>query len=112
MQNTTLSQDKMASQDVFQSCYRGRQSALHHMSYMRMAKVSLTLRLLELARINLQGKSVFDYGFGAGTFFRYCPADARLSGVEIDRQNVVAVQGMLASLGYRNVELDAIEIEH
>ena len=100
----------MASQEIFQDCYRGRQTALHHMSYMRMAKVLLALDLLERAGIPLEGKAVFDYGFGAGTFFRYCPMNARLFGVEVDPQNVEAVKAMLFEHGYRNVRLEAIEI--
>lgn len=101
----------MASQDVFNECYRGRQTALHHMSYMRMAKVSLALSLLDKAGISLEGKSVFDYGFGAGTFFRYCPKGSKLFGVEIDPQNVAAVKEMLSGRGHKNLCLDLIEIE-
>jgi 2-polyprenyl-3-methyl-5-hydroxy-6-metoxy-1,4-benzoquinol methylase len=101
----------MASQEIFQDCYRGRQTALHHMSYMRMAKVLLTLDLLQKAGIPLEGKAVFDYGFGAGTFFRYCPTNTRLSGVEIDPQNVEAVKAMLAKRGYRDLRLEIIEID-
>lgn len=101
----------MASQDVFNECYRGRQTALHHMSYMRMAKVSLALSLVEEAGIDLKGKSVFDYGFGAGTFFRYCPKESKLFGVEIDPQNVAAVKEMLSGQGHQSVRLDPIEIE-
>ena len=93
----------MASQEIFNECYRGRQTALHHMSYMRMAKVSLALSIIEKTGIGLEGRSVFDYGFGAGTFFRYCPEKSRLCGVEIDPQNVEAVQGMLAEIGRAHV---------
>jgi SAM-dependent methyltransferase len=78
---------------------------------MRMAKISLTFSLLEKAGIDLKGKSVFDYGFGAGTFFRYCPLDSALFGVEIDSQNTAAVKAMLSERGHKRVCLDSIEIE-
>jgi SAM-dependent methyltransferase len=78
---------------------------------MRMSKVSLALSLLDKAGISLEGKSVFDYGFGAGTFFRYCPKGTRLFGVEIDPQNVAAVKQMLFERGHKDHCLDPIEIE-
>jgi 2-polyprenyl-3-methyl-5-hydroxy-6-metoxy-1,4-benzoquinol methylase len=101
----------MASQVVFQSVYRGRQRAWHHLAYMRMAKVLLALHVLERAGINLAGKAIFDYGFGAGTFFRYCPVSARLAGVEMDPVNVAAVREGLRARGFPSVRLDAITIE-
>jgi SAM-dependent methyltransferase len=82
------------------------------MSYMRMAKVLLTLSLLRKAGVQLEGKSLFDYGFGAGTFFRYCPANTRLIGVELDAQNVAEVTTMLASRGYKDVHLEPIKMSH
>jgi SAM-dependent methyltransferase len=100
----------MANQDVFRQCYRGRQTAWHHMSYMRMAKVLLSLTVLEKAGIDLKAKSVFDYGFGAGTFFRYCPMDSRLFGVEIDSENIAGVNEMLSARGHQSVCLDTIDI--
>jgi 2-polyprenyl-3-methyl-5-hydroxy-6-metoxy-1,4-benzoquinol methylase len=102
----------MPDQGDFMVCYRGRQSALHHAAYMRMAKVLLALRLCAQAGIGLAGQEIFDYGFGAGTFYRYCPRNSRLFGVEIDRENVVAVDTMLRQRGYREVDLQQIEIEH
>jgi 2-polyprenyl-3-methyl-5-hydroxy-6-metoxy-1,4-benzoquinol methylase len=96
----------------FLKCYRGRQTALHHVAYMRMGKVLLALHLCEQAGISLENKSIFDYGFGAGTFFRYCPPSSRLFGVEIDPENVAAVRAMLERRGMRNVDLRTIDIEH
>lgn len=48
-----------------------------------MTKVLLALHVLDRAGINLAGKAIFDCGFGAGTFHRYCPASTRLAGVEM-----------------------------
>ena len=100
------------SQDDFKECYRGRQSALHHAAYMRMAKVLLALHLCGRAGIGLAGKDVFDYGFGAGTFFRYCPRGSRLFGVEMDPENVESVRAMLRERGFPEADLRTIEIEH
>ena len=100
------------SQDDFKECYRGRQSALHHAAYMRMAKVLLALHLCEQAGITLDGKDIFDYGFGAGTFFRYCPRGSRLFGVEMDVENVESVRAMLRERGFPEPDLRTIEIEH
>jgi 2-polyprenyl-3-methyl-5-hydroxy-6-metoxy-1,4-benzoquinol methylase len=99
-------------QGDFLRCYRGRQTILHHMAYMRMAKVLLALHLCELAGIKLENKSIFDYGFGAGTFFRFCPLSSRLFGVEIDSENVAAVQTMLATRGVPNADLRTIDMQH
>ena len=79
---------KAQTQTDYLTCYRGRQSVLHHASYMRMSKVLLALRLCEEARVKLEDTEILDYGFGAGTFFRYCPPSSRLFGVEIDPENV------------------------
>ncbi len=101
----------MVNQDIFQTCYRGRQSSLHHMAYMRMSKVLLALRTLDRLGLNLSGKSLFDYGFGAGTFFRYCPPDCDLYGVEQDENHVITVAKMLEQRGYGSVHLQTISIE-
>jgi 2-polyprenyl-3-methyl-5-hydroxy-6-metoxy-1,4-benzoquinol methylase len=93
-------------------CYRGRQGWLNHAAYMRMAKVLLTQRLCREAGISFEGKDIFDYGFGAGTFFRYCPQSARLFGVEMDAENVNSVRAMLQGRGFANVDLQTIEIAH
>lgn len=99
------------TQDDFKECYRGRQSALHHAAYMRMAKVLLALQVCEKAGISLDDKDIFDYGFGAGTFFRYCPPHSRLFGVEMDAENVDAVHAMLRERGCADADLQTIEIE-
>lgn len=101
----------MATQEIFQTCYRGRQSTLHHISYMRMAKASLALSVMEQAGITLENKSYFDYGFGAGTFFRFCPKSAHLFGVEMDPLTVAEVSQMLVARGHRHVRLESIEID-
>jgi SAM-dependent methyltransferase len=85
---------------------------LHHASYMRMCKVLLALRVLRKASVELGCSDIFDYGFGAGTFFRYCPPDARLFGVEQDPVVCQEVTEMLGWRGSRHVDLQPIEIEH
>ena len=102
----------MSSQEVFRTAYRGRQTPLHHVAYLRMSKVLLARYLLSAAAISLQGKTIFDYGFGAGTFFRYCPPTAALSGVEIDPVAVREVQQMCVRRGHKEVQLQPIEVEH
>jgi SAM-dependent methyltransferase len=99
------------SQKVFETIYRGRQGALHHASYLRMCKVLFALRVLGRAGLSLGRAEVFDYGFGAGTFYRYCPKDSRLFGVEQDPVVCQEVAAMLGSRGYENVDLRPIEIE-
>ena len=101
----------MASQEIFKSVYRNRQTFLHHMAYMRMAKVLLALEVLEKAGISLDRKAIFDYGFGAGTFFLYCPNSARLAGVELDPVNVTGVRHQLQQRGFTDVCLQTIIIE-
>jgi len=78
---------------------------------MRMGKVLLALRVLRLGKLQLVHKDVFDYGFGAGAFFRYCPISASLSGIEQDPVVCQQVSAMLARRGFRNVNLQPIEIE-
>lgn len=97
-------------QSRFESCYRGRQSMVHHMAYMRMAKVLLALHALRESGLSLGGRAIFDYGFGAGTFFRYCPGDCRISGVEQDAENVAEVSKMLRERGNREVDIRTISI--
>src|SRR5205823_2387109 len=93
-------------------CYRGRQGWLNHAAYMRMAKVLLTLRLCREAGVTLENKDLLDYGFGAGTFFRYCPPSTRLFGVEMDLENVNAVRAMLRERGIEDADLQTIDIAH
>jgi 2-polyprenyl-3-methyl-5-hydroxy-6-metoxy-1,4-benzoquinol methylase len=99
-------------QSDFLECYRGRQSPLHHAAYMRMGKVLFALLLCEEAGISLHGKEIFDYGFGAGTFFRYCPPNCRIFGVEIDALNVRSVQAMLSERGLQSLDLRSIDLEN
>ena len=76
-----------------------------HAAYMRMSKVLLTLQLCRGAGLALDDRANLDYGFGAGTFFRYCPRGSRLFGVEMDAENVSAVRAMLQARGYSNLDL-------
>jgi len=101
----------MNTQARFETVYRGRQSGLHHAAYMRMCKVLLALRVLRQARVDMEKADIFDYGFGGGTFYRYCPTSAHLSGVEQDPVVCQEVAGMLASQGCQDVDLQPIEIE-
>jgi 2-polyprenyl-3-methyl-5-hydroxy-6-metoxy-1,4-benzoquinol methylase len=75
-----------------------------------MCKVLLALRILKRSGLSLDEADIFDYGFGAGTFYRYCPASARLFGVEQDPVVCGEVAQMLASRGHRHVDLRPIEI--
>jgi SAM-dependent methyltransferase len=101
----------MNSQVRFETVYRGRQAALHHASYLRMCKVLLALRALRRVGRVLEHTEIFDYGFGAGTFYRYCPTSANLSGVEQDPVVCREVSEMLVKRGFRSVDLQPIEIE-
>jgi SAM-dependent methyltransferase len=76
-----------------------------------MGKVLLALRALRLARVGLPVSNLFDYGFGAGTFYRYCPTSAKISGVEQDPVVCREVSDMLTRRGFRNIDLQPIEIE-
>lgn len=101
----------MNNQARFETVYRGRQGALHHASYLRMSKVLFALRVLRRAGLPLDRAEVFDYGFGAGTFYRYCPTSAKLNGVEQDPVVCREVSEILARRGFRNVDLQPIEIK-
>lgn len=103
---------ELSGQEAFKTCYRGRKGPLYHAAYMRMGKVLLAQRILRSAGIGLTQKHIFDYGFGAGTFYRYCPTSTRISGVEQDPVVCQEVTDMLAKRGFRDVELQPIEIEH
>jgi 2-polyprenyl-3-methyl-5-hydroxy-6-metoxy-1,4-benzoquinol methylase len=108
MPSSTLSPD----QTYFLSCYRGRQSKLHHMSYMRMSKVLLSLKLINLASVTLEKVSILDYGFGAGTFFHYCPRNALLHGVEQDSLHVSSVSQTLIEKGFAHVDLQRLDLDN
>ena len=98
-------------QEAFKTCYRGRAGQLFHAAYMRMGKVLFALHILRATGKRLTQKDIFDYGFGAGTFYRYCPKDSRLFGVEQDPVVCQEVAAMLGSRGYESVDLRPIEIE-
>lgn len=102
--------EKIPDQSSFLYCYRGHHSPVRHAAYMRMSKVLLTQTLLERNGIGLEDKSLLDYGFGAGTFFRYCPLTTRIFGVELDPINVMQVKEMLELRGHGSVELAAIDV--
>jgi SAM-dependent methyltransferase len=108
--NQDKNSSKETSQEVFKTIYRGRQTWLHHAAYMRMAKVLLALRILRQIG-QASPRRVFDYGFGAGTFFRYCSEASELFGVEMDPINVQEVTTMLKARGRKQVDLQHIEIE-
>lgn len=79
---------------------------------MRLGKTAAARWLLKRNDIALEDKSIFDFGFGAGTFFLYCDPDCRLSGVELDPVNVADVKRMLRQRGYREVDLAAVRLTH
>ncbi len=98
-------------QIVFETVYRGRQSAWHHMAYMRLGKVWLALEILRQNGMNLVGKEIFDYGFGAGTLFHYLPKTADLFGVEQDPEVCEKVAARIKKKWHGKVDLAPIEIE-
>jgi 2-polyprenyl-3-methyl-5-hydroxy-6-metoxy-1,4-benzoquinol methylase len=81
------------------------------MAYMRMAKVLFLQRLIDEAGISLEHKRIFDYGFGAGTFFHVCPHSATLAGVELDPVAVQEVAASVLAAGFKHVDLQPLEIE-
>lgn len=98
------------SQKRFEKVYRGRQSIWHHASYMRMAKVLLGFWMLKRHGFHGGGKKIFDYGFGAGTFFRFFPKTAHLYGVEQDPQICLEVSASLQKSGFRHIHLKSIAV--
>lgn len=99
-------------QEKFFACYRGGQSRLHHMAYLRMCKVFVILQALRKTNCVLGGKRIFDYAFGAGTFFRFCPQSAHIFGVELDDETVVEVRNSLADSGHSYCDLRPIAISN
>jgi SAM-dependent methyltransferase len=97
-------------QATFYSVYRGRQSRLHHLAYMRTGKVKAAELLFARNGIRLSGISVFDFGFGPGTLFRRCDVSCKLAGIELDPENVAAVRRMLECVGHEVSRLEASEI--
>lgn len=96
-------------QEIFQKVYRGRQSWLHHASYLRMSKVLLILDFIRRCKIPLEATRVLDYGFGAGTLFRYLPLSTKIYGVEQDLVLCREVRRELSARGFRDVELEVID---
>ena len=95
-------------QDKYYSVYRNRHSRVHHLAYIRLAKVLALLYALEQHNLSLWDKSIFDYGFGTGTFFHYCPKRSALFGVELDSTNVGSVKEYLSKKSYAHVDLRVI----
>jgi SAM-dependent methyltransferase len=96
-------------QETYYHVYRNRDSWLHHLGYMRLGKVFGVLEALDRRGVELDGKRVFDYGFGAGTFFRHCPKTAFLFGVELDALHVERVARSLRGKNYAHVDMRAID---
>lgn len=91
----------------YTSSFRGGQGWLRHQSYLRLSKVYFLLQLLEQAGLSINKGDIFDYGFGAGTFFRFCGQHCRLFGVEVDPRAVAQVTQML-NARRRRCELDVV----
>ena len=107
MEATPLKRD----QEKFYTVYRGRHSGLRTRSYIRLGKTHAARLILKRNGIALTKRSVFDYGFGPGSFFLTCGRDCSLAGLELDGENVAAVRSLLGERGYQNVELDAVDVE-
>lgn len=60
--------------------------------------------------ISLTESSIFDYGFGAGTFFLQCSPNARIGGCEIEERTVKEVENTLRLRGFQNFCLGVIEL--
>ena len=82
------------------------------MAYLRLCKVFVILEAIRRKGITLDGKRVFDYAFGAGTFFRHCPKSAHLSGVELDSVTVDEVSAALVADDRQHFDLQAISPEN
>jgi SAM-dependent methyltransferase len=77
---------------------------------MRMSKVLLALHMLEKKEIPLENIKILDYGFGAGTLFRYLPKSSELFGVEQDPVVCEEVAASLHARGHANVDLSPISL--
>ena len=95
-----------ASQELFRSVYRNRNSALHRLSYMRLGKSHAIHAALADAGLTLNGKRIFDFGFGPGNFLLSCPRDCHLFGCEIDEVHVEALESEIRDRGQLSVNLD------
>lgn len=102
--------DQVRDQEKFYSVYRGRQSGIFHLAYMRSAKVKAARLILERNGRPLRDRSVLDYGFGTGTFLRACDTSCHISGVEVDAVNVEAVRGMLADRGHDVKDIEVLDV--
>lgn len=69
----------------------------------------LLRRLIRELGLDLHNKSIFDYGFGAGSFFLACPRSASLHGVELDPANVSETALHLRQRGFRKVHLTPLD---
>lgn len=98
-------------QQVFETCYQGRNSVFHHAAYMRLCKVFFVLHTLRSIHCNVSQKSLFDYAFGAGTLFQHLPKSTKISGVELDASTVRIARETLFRKGYPNVDLDIITLK-
>ncbi|MFC1695066.1 class I SAM-dependent methyltransferase [Pseudomonadota bacterium] len=100
----------MSDQEIFKNIYRGHQGLLRHCSYMRMSKVLLAIHMIEKTEISLEKIKMLDYGFGAGTLFRYIPKSSALFGVEQDPVVCEEVTASLHARGHANVDLSPISL--
>jgi SAM-dependent methyltransferase len=98
-----------ASQQDFLICYRHRHRWPHHLAYMRSAKVMLLREIIDTLGLRLEQKRIFDYGFGAGSFFLTCPRSARIFGIELDPLATSEVAKRLAKKGFAEVQLSALD---
>jgi len=103
--------NKPVTQDRFLECYRGGQGRWNHMAYLRLCKVFVILEAIRRNGHVLAGSRIFDYAFGAGTFFRHCPRTAQLFGVELDAATVGEVTLALQSDGFSQMDLDVIALD-
>ncbi len=111
MSHTTTVMSEARDQEKFYTVYRGRQSAIFHIAYMRTCKVMAAQLLLQRNGIALKDIEVMDYGFGTGTFFRACDTSCHIAGVEVDEVNVQQVRHMLAERGHDVRDIAVLDVE-
>ena len=105
-----INSETIEAQNDFLDCYRGRTGFLYHLSYLRRCKSELIYHLLKKGRVQIAGSDVFDYAFGAGTFFRQLPSSCKVYGVELDTITVTEVSENLRTKNFKELDLDSIEI--
>ena len=110
MSSTTTAMAEQRDQEKFYTVYRGRQSAIFHIAYMRTCKVKAAQLMLQRNGIALKGIDVMDYGFGTGTFFRVCDPSCRIAGVEVDEVNVHDVRRMLSARGHNVQDIAVLDV--